>query len=603
MDLGWPWAVKVFWAVFTSFALRFELFSPQCLIPEASYLIKLIIVNLLPLLLVPLTALYVWGNRAREARRQRALSRQDSFTDTSEHSKGLLEWCRSPVAAYLALLSLAYTVIADVNLEYFNCQYSHTDAAGRDLFFMVAEPSIECWGAEPNLHSRLLPLVIAALIVYIAGLPLLFLCLLLRERNILPVRSELEAIATYGVGGGAHGVYHDLLMQEKAGGQEAIERLDKAKQRFGFLFRRYDPARFWWELVVMLKKLLITLVRHQLPSASIEQGAFAALIVISYGMSVYRFKPYDAPHLDSMDYVAEAMSMMLSILGLAFLSGHLPESEVQKIGIALMVLSILSIAILVGYIMADTFPRIRIAWTRFRLRRSHEKMMVLNDLMERQRRRQSKWKSVAKRSSTANLKSLVDAAREQTSVQRARKEKAEAKGLDSTFSMRSESSMVNNWVGGQNTSTQQPEISNGEPSSSAGPSSRGQSSRGGKGSKRSVNVDAKLDNSGVGGNNLSLYGRIMRGRWTQQFLSEIEQKKLSNQAEPSTASRSTSVKETSSQPEQGWKRLKGAVALGGMSGQRKRILKYFKVSMPAIDALAYTQAWIDGCMYGCVDGW
>ena len=340
MDLGWPTALKILYGLITVIVVKFELFSPQCFIPKSAYLVKLIVINLLPAILLLFFVPYIYFRRWRAARDPEA---------ERPH-----QWCTGPLAGFLALLSVAYTTIVDVNLEYWNCEYSHDG-----MYFMVASPNVQCWNySDPNLHTMLRPVVIAAMILYVAGIPLLFAGLFLWHRKTLANRNQLEVILLYGEGTSRSSTYRDLWLKELAGGDDALQSLTRAKAHFGFLFRRYDQRCFWWELIVLLKKLSIALVHHQLPPGSIEQGAAAALVIITYGLSVMRFQPYDAPHMDSMDYIAEIMSMLLAVAGLAFFADVLPSSEENAIAVILVILSLASFGIMAAFVAYDAFPRV-----------------------------------------------------------------------------------------------------------------------------------------------------------------------------------------------------------------------------------------------------
>ena len=342
MDLGWPRALKILYALITAVVVKFELFSPQCFIPKSAYLLKLIVINLLPVVLLLFFIPYIYFRRWRAAR-------------DPQPEAGQPQWCTGPLAGFLALLSIAYTTIIDVNLEYWNCEYSHDG-----MYFMVASPNIQCWNySEPNLHTELRSFVIAAMIVYVAGIPLLFAGLFFGHRKTLANRNQLEVILLYGEGKSeASSTYRDVWLKAMAGGDEALQALTRAKAHFGFLFRRYDQRCFWWELVVLMKKLGIALVHHQLPPGSIEQGAAAVLVIVTYGLSVVRFQPYDAPHMDAMDYVAEVMSMLLAVSGLAFFADVLPSAEENAIAAILVILSLVSFGIMAAFVAIDVFPRV-----------------------------------------------------------------------------------------------------------------------------------------------------------------------------------------------------------------------------------------------------
>lgn len=87
---------------------------------------------------------------------------------------------RTITPAMLVVLSWAYVVLANINLEFFNC------AKRGGQWFLAAEPSVQCYDFESwdNQHAQLLPLCCAAVAVYVIGVPALFATLLFRRRKV-----------------------------------------------------------------------------------------------------------------------------------------------------------------------------------------------------------------------------------------------------------------------------------------------------------------------------------------------------------------------------------------------------------------------------------
>ena len=62
-----------------------------------------------------------------------------------------------------------------------------------DRWWLVAEPSIECYDLSSwNQHTQLLPVCCVAMIVYVAGIPILFGSLLFRRRKVRWIRHSLS---------------------------------------------------------------------------------------------------------------------------------------------------------------------------------------------------------------------------------------------------------------------------------------------------------------------------------------------------------------------------------------------------------------------------
>lgn len=97
------------------------------------------------------------------------------------------EW-HKVVSAVMLVLLLMYFVVMKANIVYFTCRVSN----GKLVW--TKEPEMQCYDFKGNnLHARLLPVVIAALLVYGLGIPFLFWRMLSSQRDIISGRMSIIA--------------------------------------------------------------------------------------------------------------------------------------------------------------------------------------------------------------------------------------------------------------------------------------------------------------------------------------------------------------------------------------------------------------------------
>ncbi len=173
------------------------------------------------------------------------------------------------------------------------------------------------------------------------------------------------------------GMRHDKVSAKS----ELLKRLDletpKARlktslDRFGFLFCHYGEQGFWWELMVLTRKLAFAVIVN-LPRAPEQQTMLGILCLLPYVLLVYRYKPYVSSYLDTMDLVGTTLAAGLALTGLVLFGGyetHLTPFEASAIQIVLIMATM---AFLVVNVVYDSIPKfqlvVRLERQRWRLRR------------------------------------------------------------------------------------------------------------------------------------------------------------------------------------------------------------------------------------------
>jgi len=74
------------------------------------------------------------------------------------------------------------------------------------------------------------------------------------------------------------------------------------KTRYGFLFAGYKPQRFFWEIVIMYRKVLIIMASVFLSTVSSESQVLVVIFIIVLSMFLQiRFSPYYTDTLNQME--------------------------------------------------------------------------------------------------------------------------------------------------------------------------------------------------------------------------------------------------------------------------------------------------------------
>lgn len=182
-----------------------------------------------------LTKEYDWEDEDLKMKKARPTDVGTLFRTDPKFRRGL--------AGFFVFLSWAYFMIATSTSEYYNCKKNKSTGH----FFMEKDSSVRCWDfANPNLHTYILPASIASLIFYILGIPLLFATLLFSQSYWLTRRKKILASRT-SIGRSKYS-------------EKDLKNVFALEETMGFLFKRYRSNAFWWELLVLGRKLVFAIM-------------------------------------------------------------------------------------------------------------------------------------------------------------------------------------------------------------------------------------------------------------------------------------------------------------------------------------------------------
>lgn len=113
--------------------------------------------------------------------------------------------------------------------------------------------------------------------------------------------------------------------------------------RYGFLYRKYDPKHYYWELVILARRITICLT---LKFASHDKMLQAAIGIILCGvfMSATSYAlPYRVSYIDKFDFFLSIICMVYVIVGLV---DTYSTSEVVRMAFEILIMALFAVSIL-----------------------------------------------------------------------------------------------------------------------------------------------------------------------------------------------------------------------------------------------------------------
>ena len=297
IQLEWPAVARVVMNAASLVNLNLDLASPECGLSVGDpYMFKWIMTMalpfffLLPFALVVLVMSVVFNHR----------SRKQSAEKGSTHSRTSL-WRVNTVVfhaagrGYLQTLLLLYLPLMYAALRFVDCTN-----VGKGIVVMTANPQTRCYTS--NWYS-LLPLVLVVAALYGTSIPGVLLWFMLRQRKRL---DEITFAAKY-----------------------------------AFLVAKYRDALFWYEVVVLGRKLLIVVLVCAFRSPAVKALLTAtSLLCMVAGARLLDHMPYAEPHHNLIENATHFVGGLLLMFGTVTASTLLRDVMVIAaiIGLLLIIL-------------------------------------------------------------------------------------------------------------------------------------------------------------------------------------------------------------------------------------------------------------------------
>ena len=152
--------------------------------------------------------------------------------------------------------------------------------------YLKENTAIRCWDSTHKKYS--LTVAVPGIIVWAIGFPLILLLLMTKHRKRL--------------------------------------HLDKYRVIFGFLFNGYKPSKYFWEFIIMYRKIiLITIAVFMASQAIILQALTVVIALIASLYMQYSSKPYSSNQLNHMETEALFTATITIYCGLYYISNSIND--------------------------------------------------------------------------------------------------------------------------------------------------------------------------------------------------------------------------------------------------------------------------------------
>ncbi|KAJ6241093.1 insulin-like growth factor binding protein [Anaeramoeba flamelloides] len=190
------------------------------------------------------------------------------FFIQSWSKKELKKFKNNCINVFLASLFLLYLILCLIIFQLFNCKYTKESKE----YLLVADPTYHCYD---TWWYRMLIFAILFGILYILGIPLFFVWIF----------------------------WHSA--------KRTTEKI--FMQRFGLLCSRYKEEWFFWELIIMARKILLVICQCFLYKYPIVQLICAILVVCASIVIQYIYNPYNTKTRNTYEF-----NLLLVILFILF---------------------------------------------------------------------------------------------------------------------------------------------------------------------------------------------------------------------------------------------------------------------------------------------
>jgi VCBS repeat-containing protein len=267
--IRWPALVKQLFLILSAFNFNLEIIAPECAIPEVTFAGKWLFIEGLPLFGWLILAL-IGGT-------------QYAYRRAFLNKKGPRRTSHIPslIGTGIVVLRVLYIYITRTTFDVFNCAPT-SPPDGKE--YMAWNLNIVC--NEPGgTHLFLLPFAVAALIVYVAGAPLLALWFLRKNRMA---------------------VKYDQILRAMGKGDDRFTNPSfyTFRKTWHKLYYHFVPGKWYWEGVITARKFFIAFTSLMFRQAPSYQLAIALLVLFVAYVLHMRHLPY-LTHDSSRRTVAE----------------------------------------------------------------------------------------------------------------------------------------------------------------------------------------------------------------------------------------------------------------------------------------------------------
>ena len=199
------------------------------------------------------------------------------------------------------------------------------------------------------------------MLLYPVGIAALFLYILRKHRHLLTDRSRLMALDRKSASAA------DLLKREE---------LLTATRGFGFLFERYEDEYYYWEVVIMMRKVCYVMV-GSLMRSPIEQILTMFFTLTVFSSVFLNFLPYVNPWLDGIECASLISNLFVLFARFLFFSEMLTPEETASCAAGVQALLVVSFIVLGAFFLLDAIPNLRIIVASYRYDAASAKLAAM----------------------------------------------------------------------------------------------------------------------------------------------------------------------------------------------------------------------------------
>ncbi|KAJ5066395.1 g protein-coupled receptor-related [Anaeramoeba ignava] len=219
------------------------------------------------------------------------------------------------INSYTTILSFIYLFLSYKVLQIFDCKKQ-----SEGTYTFGGDSSLFCY---EKWWKDIFPFAIVFLVLYVVGIPLILSILFFVSSKKLDEQS------------------FDL--------------------RFGLLCTRYTKTWFFWEIFVMIRKLLLTIAQLFLSFDPIIQSIFCVVVLLFALVLQIQAKPFIADRHNTLEFVLICFSEIILFSGMVFASNDFQQTSGKGIlGIFIITLIWISFSTLIIMILFEIRHRVRV---------------------------------------------------------------------------------------------------------------------------------------------------------------------------------------------------------------------------------------------------
>eukprot|EP01103_Thecamoeba_quadrilineata_P014955 TRINITY_DN4588_c0_g1_i1.p1 TRINITY_DN4588_c0_g1~~TRINITY_DN4588_c0_g1_i1.p1 ORF type:complete len:1118 (+),score=181.32 TRINITY_DN4588_c0_g1_i1:59-3412(+) len=309
-DLGLPLPRALTSYYHSSAVINFQLpGGPECYVGWFSYYVKVLALMVVPAILMvvpwvviyPAGRLYLWYQHNHR-----------KCYKPNEYYRKLTRWFVLNLRSWLFVCDSFYLVMCYSVFRTFSCE----DDPATGIAYLRAAPGFECSVTRNPHYALLLGSSLLLLVGYVLGVPLLFAVLL-------------------------------WLFQE-----DCVERNNpNVELLVGFLYWDYRPERYYWELVLLARKLLFAMTISLTSYDSYLLPVFVFMILVTSLLLHRQFQPFLNPADNAFEVVSSLLLIFNFYSALIYFVPTFSEEYSSKLGYFVLACNSFFVLILLCFLL------------------------------------------------------------------------------------------------------------------------------------------------------------------------------------------------------------------------------------------------------------